>query len=164
MKNKKSALIVISLIIVLILLDQISKIFIIINPENIIIKGILRFKITENTGGAFGIGEGSTITYIITNIVVLGIIIKFMVNGNKLIDKKTKILLSLILAGGISNLIDRITRGYVIDFIDITELIKFPILNLADIYITIGWVGIVVIFTIFTFKEKKGKKQITNKE
>lgn len=164
MKNKKSALILISIIALLILLDQISKIFIIINPENTIIKGILSFKITENTGGAFGIGQGSTITYIVTNIVVLGIIIKFMVNGNQLIDKKTKILLSLILAGGISNLIDRIFRGYVIDFIDITELVKFPVINLADIYITIGWVGIIVIFTIFTFNERKNKKQISYKE
>ena len=86
--------------------------------------------------------------------IVLGIIIKFMTNGNKLIDMKTKIVLSLVLAGGISNLLDRIIRGFVVEFINIKNI---PVFNFADLYITIGWIGFVVIFTIFTFKEKRNK-------
>ena len=155
-KISKNTISVITLIMVLILLDQITKIFIINNPTKIIMQNILEIRLAKNTGGAFGIGQNSTFSYIVTNIIVLGIIIKFMTNGNKLIDKKTKVLLSLILAGGISNLIDRIFRGFVVDFIEIGKL---PIFNLADIYITIGWIGIVIIFAIFTFKERKNRNK-----
>lgn len=162
-KIDRISILIVSMIIILILIDQLSKLYITINLENTIINGILRLKITENTGGAFGVGQNSTFTYIVTNIVVLGIIIKFMTNGNQLMDKKTKVFLSLILAGGISNLIDRIFRGYVVDFIDITGFINFPVINLADIYITIGWIGIVILFAMFAINEKRNKNQI-NKE
>lgn len=159
-KTNKVMLIVILIMVLLILLDQGIKLFIVENPENTIINGVLKFKLVENTGAAFGIGEDSTISYIVINIVVLGIITKFMVNGNQLIDMKTKVLLSLILAGGLSNLIDRIFRGYVIDYIDFTQIINFPIFNLADICITIGWVGVAAIFAVFTIKEKRNKKTL----
>lgn len=158
---KKIDKMTILLILLLILLDQISKILIVTNSDVTVIGGLLKFTKTQNTGGAFGVAQNSTFTYIVTNIVVLGIIIKFMVNGNQLIDRKTKIFLSLILAGGISNLIDRIFRGYVIDFIDITSFINFPILNFADIYISIGWIGTIILFIIFAINEKRNKKQIS---
>lgn len=158
-KVDKTSIVIIVMIVILILIDQVTKLYITMNPESIIIDGVLKFKITQNTGGAFGVGQNSTFSYIVTNIVVLGIIIKFMVNGNQLIDIKTRAFLSLILAGGISNLIDRIFRGYVVDFIDITDVINFPVVNLADIYITIGWIGTFVLFAIFAVKETRNKKQ-----
>ncbi len=154
-KISKVTSIIIGLVILLILLDQAIKLVIIINnPNKTIIQNFIEIKLTENTGGAFGVGQNSTFSYIVTNVIVLGIIIKFMTNGNKLIDMKTKIVLSLVLAGGISNLLDRIIRGFVVEFINIKNI---PVFNLADLYITIGWIGFVVIFTIFTFKEKRNK-------
>ena len=152
-KISKVTSMIIGLVILLILLDQAIKLVIIINnPNKTIIQNFIEIKLTENTGGAFGVGQNSTFLYIVTNVIVLGIIIKFMTNGNKLIDMKTKIVLSLVLAGGISNLLDRIIRGFVVEFINIKNI---PVFNLADLYITIGWIGFVVIFTIFTFKEKR---------
>lgn len=154
-KISKVTSMIIGLVILLILLDQAIKLVIIINnPNKTIIQNFIEIKLTENTGGAFGVGQSSTFSYIVTNVIVLGIIIKFMTNGNKLIDMKTKIVLSLVLAGGISNLLDRIIRGFVVEFINIKNI---PVFNLADLYITIGWIGFVVIFTIFTFKEKRNK-------
>ena len=155
MKKISKVTSIIGLVILLILLDQAIKLVIIINnPNKTIIQNFIEIKLTENTGGAFGVGQNSTFSYIVTNVIVLGIIIKFMTNGNKLIDMKTKIVLSLVLAGGISNLLDRIIRGFVVEFINIKNI---PVFNLADLYITIGWIGFVVIFTIFTFKEKRNK-------
>ena len=64
-------------------------------------------------------------------------------------EKKTVMSLILILAGGFSNLIDRIFRGYVVDFIDVNEIINFPMFNLADILIFTGC-ALFAIFLIFT--------------
>ena len=69
-------------------------------------------------------------------------------------DKTTKIMLSLVLAGGISTLIDRLARGFIVDYIDINPMFQFPIFNIADIYIVFGWI-ILVIHTI-----KYTRKQI----
>lgn len=68
--------------------------------------------------------------------------------------------LVLILTGGISNLFDRIFRGYVIDFIDI-NLLNFPSFNIADISIVIGIVllGIQILKNI---NQKEDKKVLTN--
>jgi len=52
-----------------------------------------------------------------------------MIIQSEQIDKKTNFALCMILAGGISNLIDRIFRGFVIDFIDISTIINFPKFN-----------------------------------
>lgn len=57
------------------------------------------------------------------------------------------------------NLIDRIFRGYVIDFINIFPSINFPKFNFADIYITMGWVTIAFMFALYTHKEIKNCKK-----
>lgn len=150
---KKIHYIIIVLFIILLLLDQITKI--IFTNNNIeIIPNILKFTYTENTGGAFGIGSGNIVTFVFTNIVVLGIIIKFMINQKDSLDNITYIVLTTILAGGVGNFIDRIFKGHVIDFIDITGIINFPKFNLADIYIVCGWIVLAFIFAKNTIKIK----------
>ena len=67
----------------------------------------------------------------------------------------TKVVLSFILAGGISNFIDRIFRGFVVDYIDITQLFKFPVFNLADVYVVVGWTMLILITIRYTLKELK---------
>lgn len=89
----------------------------------------------ENRGGAFGVGQNSTFTFIIVNIIVLGIIARFLILQKDMINKRTQISLILIIAGGLSNLIDRIFRGFVLDFIDFSPLARFPVFNIADIAI-----------------------------
>jgi len=87
---KKIHYIIIILFIVLLLLDQATKI--IFSNNNIeIIPHILKFTYTENSGGAFGIGSQNIITVIFTNIVVIGIIIKFMINQKDNLDNITNV-------------------------------------------------------------------------
>lgn len=78
--------------------------------------------------------------------------------GKNKISKSIPIIISFIIAGGISNLIDRIFRGAVIDFIDITPIINFPVFNLADIMIVIG-VAIFMIEMIKNIIKNEGKEK-----
>lgn len=151
MKNKKVVLIILGISIIL--LDQITK-AILIGKNTTVIPNVLNFTYTENTGVAFGIGSNNLLFIIIVNIIVLGMIIKFIKEREEQVNFSILISLILILSGGIGNLIDRIVRGYVIDFIDI-NLFNFPNFNIADISICIGIISLIVILYKSILKEKK---------
>lgn len=140
-EERKSNILKMGLIIFVILLviDQISKIIAINTNVNItIIDNILNFKLIFNKGIAFGIGQGKNIgTFVVTNIIVLGIIIRFIWLQKERIDALTMCSLFIILAGGAGNFIDRLFRGQVVDFIEVFPNIHFPIFNIADICIVI---------------------------
>ena len=124
--------------IVIIIIDQLSK-NLIIDKNISIISKFLEFNYTQNTGGAFGVGKINYII-IISIFIIIGII-AFLIIENK---KNTNyISFIILLSGSISNLIDRIFRGFVIDFIDI-NLFNFPNFNIADICIILGVIFIVI--------------------
>ncbi|MBO5479286.1 MAG: signal peptidase II [Clostridia bacterium] len=62
------------------------------------------------------------------------------------------------------NFIDRIFRGQVIDFVEIFPKTHFPVFNLADVYIVVGWVILAFSFAKYTYKEiinrKKNERKI----
>ena len=96
------------LVLLLVVIDQIAKGVVIefLKEESIVlIPNILTLKIVKNTGGAFGVGEGNVTMFVLTNFVVLGIIIRFLITQKEQMDRKTQIVLSMILVGGFSNLI-----------------------------------------------------------
>ena len=138
--NKKIVLIIGA---ILLLLDQIIK-FIAIDNNFVLIPGFLNLSYTENTGIAFGLNENNVILIILVNVVILGIIIKFLKENMDKIDMLEFISLILVLVGGFGNLIDRIFRGHVIDFINI-NLFNFPVFNMADIYITVGAIILLIV-------------------
>ena len=152
-KNKKVILITL-LIIFLIAIDQVSKALLISTEKNII-NDVVKIASIQNYSGAFGVGQTGTTTFIITNVIVIGIIIKFMHMQQEQIDKKTYFALSLVIAGAIGNLIDKIFRGYVLEFI----VIKSLCFNIADILIVLGWILMALFFAIYTYKFKKEKKE-----
>ena len=127
-------------------IDQITK-YTLMGKNLTIIPNILNFTYTENTGVAFGIGANNIFLTIIVNIIVLGVIIDCIRKNQT--DFKILIPLVLIFSGGVGNLIDRIFRGYVIDFIDI-NLFNFPNFNIADICITTGIIFLIIIIIKLT--------------
>lgn len=153
--KKKIILAVVSILIIM--LDQISKLIMIDKNINILPQ-VLSFSYTQNTGVAFGLISNNIIFVIIFNIVILGIIIKFLKENNESIDYTVLVSLILILSGGIGNLIDRILKRYVVDFIKF-EFINFPIFNVADISITLG-IFILVIVIVKQMILNKNEKQI----
>ena len=72
--------------------------------------------------------------------------------------------ITLILAGGIGNLIDRVARGFVVDMFEF-DFISFPIFNFADVLICVG-TGLLFIFILFFYEKyfPSKKKRTENKE
>lgn len=157
-KTKKEYILLVTIILIIII-DQILKIIVRTKGEVQIIPNLLKFSLTENTSPAYGIGSNSTIMYVITNVIILSVIFKFVTTQNQYVDTKFKIFLSFIFAGGISNIIDKVFRGYVVEFIDFSQIVNFPIFNIADIFTVIGWVCIAGIFAKFTVKEWRNVKR-----
>lgn len=148
MKNKTVRLIVI-LVTIFIIIDQASKILASNLIDGSVGNDIFAFQIANNTGMAFGFNDGSNVKNIFIMAFVLIIVIRFVKNQIELIDTKTAVALSMVLAGGLGNLIDRIFRGAVLDFI---KIYKFPIFNLADVLVFIGAILLVIFLVIFTRK------------
>lgn len=151
MKNKKYIIIIFGIAILLI--DQLTN-ALVIEQNLIVIPNIINITYTENTGMAFGIGQNNLFFIIIINIIVLGIIIKLIKEKQEQIDLKILTSLILILSGGIGNLIDRIFRGYVVDFIDI-NFMSFPNFNIADISITVGILILIISIIKSMFQQEK---------
>lgn len=119
------------------------------------IKGILNFTYVENTGGAYGIGSNNIVTFIVINVIIISVFMKFIISRINEINIKELSAMSLIIAGGIGNLIDRIFRGYVIDFIDINPVFKYPVFNIADICVVVGCIIIAIDLIVNTIKSRK---------
>ena len=124
--------------IVIVIIDQLSKILI-INKKIPVIPNFLEFNYTQNTGGAFGIGRINFI--LIISIIIIIVIIVFLIKENTKITNYIPFV--LLLSGSIGNLIDRIFRGYVIDFIDV-NIFNFPNFNIADICIVLGIILLII--------------------
>ncbi len=140
MKYKKCVLLLFFCLI-LIAIDQAIKIMVckyLYNTDVSVIKGFLNLTYVENTGGAFGIGAKSTIVFIIFTIILVAVLIGVLIKKRNEISNLKNISIILIISGGIGNLIDRIFRGYVVDYIDINELFTYPMFNFADICVVIG--------------------------
>lgn len=101
----------------------------------VIVKGLLNLTYLQNTGGAYGIGSSNTVIFVIFNIIIITLLTMYILKNKTSIQLVIGI--SLIIAGGIGNLIDRVFRGYVIDYIDINPLIKYPVFNIADMCVVI---------------------------
>ena len=118
--------------IIIVFLDQLSKVLI-INKNITIIPSLLSFTYTKNYGGAFSIGKFQVVT-ILSIAIIIGILVFLLIKNNEIKNYTPYI---LILSGSIGNLIDRLSRGYVIDFINI-NLFNFPSFNIADMCIVFG--------------------------
>ncbi|MCX4322366.1 MAG: signal peptidase II [Lachnospiraceae bacterium] len=141
----------------LIVLDQYTKqwakVYLKDKPAYNLINGILELNYLENQGAAFGMLPNQKVFFIFVAIVILFVVGYVLW---KVPDQKKYTILhflfSLIVAGSIGNMIDRVRYDYVVDFIYFVR-INFPIFNVADIYATVS--AIVLLFLLlFVYKEK----------
>lgn len=113
--------------------------------------GFLDFTYVKNTGAAFSILQEHTWILTLVSVILVVVIILFMVKGF-VKGKLGMAAATLVLAGGIGNLIDRLLLGYVTDMIR-TLFMEFPVFNFADCCITVG-VVLLVIYVLFFYKEE----------
>lgn len=145
-------------ILLLILLDQYTKRLAILHlkgkPSFVLLDRILEFSYLENTGAAFSSFSGKQTFLIVLTILVITVLawryFTLPVNRRFL---WIRICLLLILSGAVGNLIDRLSRRYVVDFIYFVP-INFPKFNVADIYITVG-VAVLAALMLFYYSEEE---------
>lgn len=140
---------------IIVFIDQIFKILALNNLKYIdslpIIPDIFHFTYVENRGAAFGMLEGKKWILIgVTAIVILFAIV--LVLAGKL-DEDNHLLFSIcvIIGGGVGNLIDRIYRNFVVDYIHL-KVINFAVFNFADICVTLGTLWL-LIYLLFDMKK-----------
>lgn len=163
-------------------LDQVSKLLILeflYEGQVALIPGVLNFTYVENRGMAFGLLSDQRWVFMILStvgILAMGAYLWFFVKS-----RLARVALSLVIGGGIGNMIDRCFRTGVIDFIDADfvqypqvsfsggfniRLADFPIFNVADCFITVGCVMLVIylLFVELPKESKKGKSTSANAE
>jgi len=154
--NNKSNLNLLIFSIFLLIFDQVSKAMIVSQfdlYESIPVAPFFNLTFVVNYGFAFGFLNSPSLNQIIVSIVILSIIIYFLYLLIKTQDHFFKICLILILSGAVGNFLDRIFRGYVVDFIDIYVFnYHWPAFNIADSCISIGFV--ILIFNILFLNKK----------
>ncbi len=140
----------------LIAFDQYTKRWAVVylkdKPAYNLINGILELNYLENQGAAFGMLPNQKFFFIFVGVVILCAAGYVLV---KLPDHKKYTILhflfSLMVAGSIGNMIDRVRYDYVVDFIYFVR-INFPIFNVADIYATFSALALIIML-LFVYKE-----------
>jgi len=140
-------------------IDQLSKLLVLryIKPEDTIplLKGIFHLTYCENRGAAFGILQGRFgLLFITTLLVIIAVTVYMIKNRPQSLTLTTSV--TLLIGGAIGNLIDRVCRGFVIDFLDF-RLIHFPIFNIADCFVVCGAI-LLVIYVLFIEEHKDKNK------
>ena len=129
-----------SLSIFIVLIDQFTKYLIFYNRTIFLNKDFLLFKLdfVKNYGAAFNIFSGSRVFLSLISIFFSIVLIYLILRMNTL-NSFDLYSYSFILGGTIGNGIDRIYKGFVVDFINL-NIINFPVFNIADVSINIGFI------------------------
>ncbi|NLY18135.1 MAG: signal peptidase II [Clostridiaceae bacterium] len=143
------------MIALLVILDQFTKQYVRDNlsllQSNVVIKDFFYITHVENTGAAFGILKDARIFLITLTVIAAAVLIYLMVKNR---SKMMRLSIAFILGGAFGNLIDRVFRGRVTDFLEFDVWIwkDYPVFNIADVCVNIG-AGLLFIYLIFIYKE-----------
>ena len=119
----------------------------------VIWNGVFEFYYSENRGAAFGMMQEKQLFFFLIAVLVLGavayLIWKMPPEGRY---RPLAVCLMMISAGAVGNMIDRVSQGYVVDFLYF-KLINFPIFYVADCYVTVG-AACLVFLIMFYYKDE----------
>lgn len=137
-----------------ILLDQLTKLLVsggmALGDTIPIIKDVLHITYVRNTGAAFGmLADRRWVFLVISTVTILALAVFLIRTTSR--DPLLIVSVSMVLSGGIGNMIDRLALGYVVDFIDF-RLINFAVFNGADSFVC---VGAALLFLAVLFEPKR---------
>ncbi len=150
----------------LVVIDQVTKLFAVYLLAPVgsveVIPGVLRFTYVENRGAAFGmLADNRWVFLVVSTIAIVALLIYLWKARPE--NKFACMAISMIIAGGIGNMIDRVRLGYVVDFFDFCafgELWQW-VFNFADACVCVGG-GILVLWLLLTtikeYKEERAAK------
>lgn len=131
-------------------------------PPVVLIKNVLELAYVENRGAAFGILQNRQWVFLAITILVLALLGLFLARTPDTARYfPLRLCILLIGAGAVGNMIDRMTRRYVVDFIYV-KLIDFPVFNLADIYVTTAAFALALLIIAY-YKEEELEGIISRK-
>ncbi len=138
--------------------DQIFKNWIVNNialgGEMPVLPGVIHFTYLRNTGAAFSMFEGLRWPLVVIACVCCGAILVYLFLAKT--NPWNKVGLSMVLGGAISNLIDRVRFGYVVDMFEV-EFVDYAVFNIADVCITCGGILFCIVFIFFTKEAPRAK-------
>ncbi len=147
------------IIILIVIGDQLTKGLIqqsmVLNQSIPVWDGIFSITYIHNTGAAFSMLAGKTQVLALFQVIIIGVILGYYILKGRKTHPLLRISLAMIVAGGIGNLIDRLTLGYVVDFLDFHF---WPIFNVADIGVSTGCVLLAGYVFFIEGKEKSGRQ------
>ena len=140
----------------LIAFDQFTKRLAVFHLKNqppvVLINGVLELTYVENRGAAFGMLQNQQWFFWILTAVFLAVAVYVLLRVPKTARYAPLIVsVTVLAAGAIGNLIDRVAHRYVVDFIYFSA-INFPVFNVADIYVTLSVIALLILF-FFRYKE-----------
>ncbi len=146
-------------------LDQLTKLLVASNlpidasPDVKVWEGVFHLRCISNDGAAFGmLDEHRWVFMTVSTVVIIGMLV-FLALQRRSIPFSLGIALSLVISGGIGNMIDRVALGYVVDFIYFVP-IDFPCFNVADSLVCIGAGMMFLCILVMKEPEKNGRKTI----
>ena len=141
----------------LILLDQLSKNFIVnhfsLGESKEVIVNFFSISSHRNRGAAWGILQDSRLFFLVVTVIFIAILTYYLFKQKNTLSSFDKGTFALVYGGAIGNFIDRLTRHEVVDFLDFRIFgYDFPIFNLADSFICVG-----VLFLLFKIYKEEDK-------
>lgn len=149
---------------VLVVIDRVSKSFAVkafgSGETEDFLFGLFQFRYVENTGAAFSSFSNNKIVLVVFTSLVI-ILCLYLLVSDKVKSNYIRTCLIMIVSGGIGNLIDRFSSGYVVDFIE-PLFIDFAVFNVADIFITVGAFMLIIYEIYLLIKEKRQNVKTDN--
>lgn len=146
--------------VVLVLADQYTKMLAVAHLKGqepfVIVQGVFELLYSENRGAAFGMMQGRQGFFFLIGAVVLAAASYAMYKMPSWKNSRyhwLKLCVIMITAGALGNMVDRVSQGYVVDFLYFS-LIDFPIFNVADIYVTVS-AALLVVLMFFYYTEEE---------
>ena len=125
-----------------------------VNGPVVLIEGVFEFFYHENRGAAFGILQGQKWFFLVVAAAVVAVVMLFLAKMPA--NKRYYPLFGcavLLVSGALGNVIDRLTLGFVVDFLYF-KLINFPVFNVADCYVVVA-AGCMILLTGFFYKDEE---------